>query len=69
MAASTTELFPEYASLAVKFLLLPAAGIGGLLIAIAKLNRIEGSDVRSLRRERTSPSASSLINRPSIPAT
>ena len=42
MAASTTELFPEYASLAVKFLLLPAAGVGGLLIAIAKLNRIEG---------------------------
>jgi hypothetical protein len=42
MVASTTELFPEYASLAVKFLLLPAAGVGGLLIAIAKLNRLEG---------------------------
>ena len=42
LLCSSTELFPEYTSLAVKFLLLPAAGIGGLLIAIAKLNRIEG---------------------------
>ena len=42
MLCSTTELFPEYASLAVKFLLLPAAGVGGLLIAIAKLKRVEG---------------------------
>jgi hypothetical protein len=42
LLCSSTELFPEYTSLAVKFLLLPAAGVGGLLIAIAKLNRIEG---------------------------
>ena len=42
LLCSTTELFPEYTSLAVKFILLPTAATGGLLIAIAKLSGVEG---------------------------
>lgn len=42
LVGSTTELFPEYTSLAVKFILLPAAVAGCLLIAIAKLGHVKG---------------------------
>jgi hypothetical protein len=42
MLAATTELFPEYTGPAIKYFLLPVMAVGGLLIAIAKLNRIDG---------------------------
>ena len=38
---SSTELFPEYSSLAVRFVLLPAAVAGCGLIAIAKIVQVE----------------------------
>jgi hypothetical protein len=41
-AAWAESLMRHHANLALKFLLLPAAGVGDLLIAIAKLNRVEG---------------------------
>jgi len=37
MIAATTELFSEYTGAAIKYLLLPAIGGGGLLIAIRQI--------------------------------
>ena len=41
LLGSSTELFPEYSSLAVRFILLPAAAAGCGLIAIAKLGPVD----------------------------
>jgi hypothetical protein len=41
LVGSSTEHYPEYSSLAVRFVLLPAAVAGCGFIAIAKLNRVK----------------------------
>jgi hypothetical protein len=42
LVGSTTESFPQYVSMAVKFILLPAAVVGCLLIVVTRLIGIKG---------------------------